>query len=95
MGTPEYALKEDIDYRESPGADPIIFKAGTLVFVFWNDTLLPKHRREELGKARGEITKYHEGHWMYTPPPVNANMVMCIIGKTWIPIDKKNIRKLS
>lgn len=94
MGTPEYALKKEVQYSTGPHSDPIVFAPGTLVFVFWNDAWLPAARREELAKARGEVTKPHQGHWMYTPPPVNKDLVMCIIGTTWLTIDRNWIRKL-
>lgn len=80
MKLPEYFLKKDISIKDpNVQADPIIFAAGTLVFPFWNETLLPEHISDELK----EQLKF---------APKNTKYIMCIIGQMWIPVPEDNIR---
>lgn len=59
--------------------DRIEIPAGTLVFPFWNETLIPEHRRDELKEAQRYERK--------------EKMVMCIIGIAWLPVRASNIFK--
>lgn len=82
MKLPEYSLKGGVEYKAmDSGQDPAVeFAAGTLVFPFWNETLLPKHRFDELKK-----------YMRFMPP--EKQMVMCIIGRYWVPVPKEMIRR--
>lgn len=93
MRTPTYSLIKDIDYKETPSSEPISFPGGTLVFVFWQDTWLTESKKEDLKKARGELDSSNPAYWMY--PPNNKDYVMCIIGTTWVPVERSNIRRIS
>lgn len=80
MKLPEYALKQGIQVKDPNNSmgDPIEFPSGTLVFPFWNETLLPSHRRDQLKEA----SRYGK----------DERLVMCIIGSHWIPLPASNIR---
>lgn len=80
MKLPEYSLIEGIEVKSPDSSDPVEFPSGTLVFPFWSEHNLTVERREELR----ELTKFH---------PKKDDFVMCIIGRMWVPIDRKNIRK--
>lgn len=80
MRLPEYCLKQGIQIKDpsNSAGEPIEFKGGTLVFPFWNETLLPSHRRDELKEAQ----KFDR----------DEKLVMCMIGRLWVPVPKSNIR---
>lgn len=80
MKLPEYSLKKGIQVKDPQNAmsDPLEFPSGTLVFPFWNETLLPGHIREQLNEAK----RYAK----------DSPIVMCLIGRTWVPLPKSNIR---
>lgn len=79
MRLPEYSLKKGIQVKDpsTPHGDPVEFPSGTLVFPFWNETLLPEHVYEQLKEA----TRYGK-----------EKLIMCLIGRTWIPLPKQVIR---
>lgn len=80
MKLPEYRLKQTIKFSSGnkySNQDDPEFAAGTVVQPFWNETLLPSWRREELKTAKR----------MYKDP------VMCIVGRHWVPVERENIRK--
>lgn len=79
MKLPEYSLKEPVRVIVSNNMDDIEYPAGTLVFPFWNETLLPEHRREQLKEAQRSTS--------FGP------LVMCIIGRDWVPVSIRKIRK--
>lgn len=78
MKLPEYFLKEPVQVFNGSGQqDQIEFPPGTLVFPFWNETLLPPHRRKEFREATSLSKK--------------SDYVMCIIGREWVVIERKKI----
>jgi len=79
MRLPEHSLRQGVQIKNQ-NQDPVEFPSGTLVFPFWNETLLPPHRREELKEAK----RYAKD---------SEKMIMCIIGSYWLPIPEHNIRK--
>jgi len=79
MRVPEHSLKTGIKiFPPDNQNEPIEFASGTLVQVFWSEHNLPKHVMESLEKYRKESPK--------------ADYVMCLIGRFWVPLDRKNIR---
>lgn len=79
MKLPEYSLKEPVRVIVSNNMDDVEYPPGTLVFPFWNETLLPEHRLEELKDAQRTS--------------ISGPLVMCIIGQDWVPVAAKKIRK--
>lgn len=80
MKLPEYSLKKDISIPTGPHSDPIEFPSGTLIMPFWSEHNLPSHIRDQFK----EHTKFM---------PREKHYIMCLIGRTWVPILKQDIRK--
>jgi hypothetical protein len=78
MKRPEYCLRVPVKIVVQNNMDDIEYPAGTLVFPFWNETLLPDHRRVQLKEAEK----------LYS-----SQLIMCIIGVQWVPVTIENIRK--
>lgn len=76
MRHPEFSLKQTVTITSDNQEK--VFLPGTLVHPFWNETLLPDHRLEQLKEA----TKHKVG-----------NYVMCIIGIEWVAVEAEQIRK--
>ena len=89
MKLPEFALAKDISFRPQGGGtnDDILFPAGTLVFPFWNKTLLPQHIRKILDDAQNLANR----SWA-NDKPANLEMIICVIGKYYIPVYRSYIR---
>ena len=79
MKLPEYSLKKGVSISNGPMADPIEFPAGTLCQPFWSSHNLPVHIKEILDKH----TKFS---------PKGKDFIMCLIGRTWVPVLKQDIR---
>lgn len=70
--------------------DMVKFPSGTLVFVFWNETLLPSHMKDRLKEGKRSL-QYSNGTNKFTGKP-EGKLVMCIIGKHWVPVPCTYIR---
>lgn len=79
MKLPEYSLKQAVKVIVQNNMDDIEYPPGTLIFPFWNETLLPEHKKMELKETKKMYGTEH--------------IVMCIIGRQWVPVMAKNIRK--
>lgn len=96
--TPTYALAKELVFNPNPGNihdPPVTFPAGTLVFVFWNERYLTPERLKELDKARGVVEVKAFGGWMNEPRNKLLDMVMCMIGKYWVPVERKDVRQVD
>lgn len=82
----EYCLAKEISYR-TPGGDDILFPAGTLVFPFLNETLLPDHIKKSFEKSKNDLNM----PWQSKNNPGNK-LVMCVIGTHWLPLRREEIR---
>lgn len=81
MKLPEYSIIKEVSYQP-PGSnvDPVGFPGGTLIMPFWSRHNLPTHIRDKF-----------EEHIKYLPE--KEKYVMCLIGRTWIPVLTSNIRR--
>lgn len=98
MKMPTYSLAKAISFMPDPTnhQDPaVVFPAGTLVFVFWNERYLTANRKKELDKARGVVESKTFGGWLAEPRNPPLDMVMCMIGKHWVPVERKDIREVD
>lgn len=97
MKTPTYALAKAITIYPDPAnmQDPVHFEVGTLVFVFWNERYLPPNRKKELDKARGTVESKTFGGWLAEPRTPPLDMVMCMIGKYWVPVERVDIKQVD
>ena len=84
MKLPTYAIKKAVSVPTANYNDPQVeFPGGTLVFPFWNTQWLPANRKEELKDAIKLNSGWNSGE--------RADLVMCMIGRYWIPIERSNI----
>lgn len=92
MKLPEYSLKQVIKYfPPNSGPDDMLeFPTGTLIFVFWNETLLPSHIKSILAENKKGF-QHSNGMNKFTGKP-EGKLVMCIIGKHWVPVPVAYIR---
>jgi hypothetical protein len=89
---PEYSLKQSIRFFPPSGGpdDMVEFHPGTLLFVFWNETLLPDHIRKRLDENKKSI-QHTNGTNKFTGK-AEGKLIMCIIGKHWVPVPSTYIR---
>ena len=80
MKLPEYSLRKGVSISNGPTADPIEFPAGTLIQPFWSEHNLPSHIRDQLKQHTKTFFK-------------EKVFIMCLIGRTWVPVSKEDIRK--
>lgn len=80
MKLPEYSLKREAQAPGGPLDDPIVFPPGTLCMPFWSEHNLPKHIKDLFKEHIKYLAKKNQ-------------YVMCLIGKTWIPVLREDIRK--
>ena len=92
MKLPEYSLKYPVKHRPPDAGfdDEIEFLPGTLVFVFWNETLLPDHIRKLLDESKKP--KYIDSSYGRAPAQPEEKKLMCIIGRHWVLVPKSYIR---
>jgi len=92
MKLPEYSLKYKLMFvPQDAGPDNMVeFPSGTLLFVFWNETLLPSHIRQRLSEGK-KFLQYSNGTNKFTGKP-EGKLLMCIIGKHWVPVPVSYIR---
>lgn len=79
MKLPEHSLKKAISIETGPMSEPIEFPPGTLVQPF-SDYHVPSHIKEEIEEKLKSM-------------PNDKEYVVCLIGTTWIPVPKEDIRK--
>lgn len=80
MKLPEYTLRKTISIRPEGTMDLIEFHAGTLIFPFWNEDNLTSERKQELKDAK----QYRMSN--------QPKLIMCLIGRQWVPVEETNIR---
>jgi hypothetical protein len=92
MKKPDYSLSKEIQYTPPNGNqdDSVEFPAGTLVFPFWNEAYIPSHIKEVFDKI-----KKGSGMFLSVGKGDDAkDLVMCIIGRKWVPVPKKCIKEV-
>lgn len=78
MKLPEYSLKTEVVISNGQHLDSTTFPPGTLIMPFWNEGNLPSHIKDILREQ---------------PKIKDKKYIMCLIGRTWVPVLKENIRQ--
>lgn len=86
MRRPYFSLSKSVQYYPPKGGPDVLveFQAGTLIFPIWNEGFLPSHQKQFLNDSQRTLARLMHS---------KDKLVMCIIGKYWIPVAKNSIKE--